>query len=467
MKPAPFAYCRPGSLTDAVAALAGDPGAKVLAGGQSLVPLLSMRLAAPSMLVDINGLPGLDTITADESGVTVGALARHADVLASADVRRVQPLVTMALSHVAHATIRNRGTTVGSLVHADAAAEMPVVLTLLGGSLEVEGPGGRRTIPAGELYVGPLESSVHHDEIAVSAFFPALAAGAGVAFDEIARRHGDYALVGAAALVDGDSVRVGYLSVADVPTVVDLSGVPDDRLGDVALEQLEPDDDIHATADYRAQLVRVLTARVVRSAREGARRMSEERHDVVLTVNGTAHPVRVPARRLLSDALRHDLGLTGTHVGCEHGVCGACTVLVDGRPMRSCLILAVSAQDARDHHRRGAHREGRLARPGAAGVPRVPRAAVRLLHPRLPHHDHRRAARQPRAHPRRGQRHDRRQPVPLHRLPEHRQGGRARGRACPAHGAPHVHPPEPPEPAAGQLEFEDRDDDNASTGLGA
>ncbi|HEX5086233.1 MAG TPA: xanthine dehydrogenase family protein subunit M [Nocardioides sp.] len=272
MKPAPFAYLRPGSLTEAVAALAGEPGAKVLAGGQSLVPLLSMRLAAPSMLVDINGLPGLDTITADEAGVTIGALARHADVLASDDVRRVQPLVPLALSHVAHATIRNRGTTVGSLVHADAAAEMPVALTLLGGSLEVEGPGGRRRIPADGLYVGPLESSLHHDEIAVSAFFPALAPGAGVAFDEVARRHGDYALVGCAALVDGDSVRVGYLSAADLPTVVDLSGVPDDRLGDAALEHLDPGDDIHATADYRAQLVRVLTARVVRSAREGVGR---------------------------------------------------------------------------------------------------------------------------------------------------------------------------------------------------
>jgi 2-furoyl-CoA dehydrogenase FAD binding subunit len=269
VKPAPFAYVRPGSLADAVAALAGDPGAKVLAGGQSLVPLLSMRLAAPSTLVDIGGLPGLDTITADGSGVRIGALARHADVLASAAVHRVQPLVSMALGHVAHPTIRNRGTTVGSLVHADAAAEMPVVLTLLGGSLEVEGPAGRRTIPAEELYVGPLESSVQHDEIAVSASFPALAAGAGVAFAEVARRHGDYALVGAAALVDGESVKVGYLSVADVPTVVDLSGVADDRLGDVALEHLEPADDIHASADYRAQLVRVLTARVVRSARQG------------------------------------------------------------------------------------------------------------------------------------------------------------------------------------------------------
>ncbi len=282
MKPAPFAYRRPGTLAEAVSALAGEPDAKVLAGGQSLVPLLSMRLASPATLVDINAIPGLDvieTIDANDAvdgqygehgGVRVGALARHAAVLASPAVRRVQPLVSMALQHVAHATIRNRGTTVGSIVHADAAAEMPVVLTLFGGCLEVEGPAGRRTIPASELFLGPLQSSLAHDEIAVSAYFPALAPGAGVAFDEIARRHGDYALVGAAALVDGDSVRVGYLSVGDVPTVVDLSGVADDDLGEAALAHLDPPDDIHATADYRAQLVRVLTTRVVRSARDMA-----------------------------------------------------------------------------------------------------------------------------------------------------------------------------------------------------
>lgn len=267
MKPAPFDYRRPGTLAEAVASLAGEPNAKVLAGGQSLVPLLSMRLAAPSLLVDINAISGLDRIEVTDSGVRVGALARHAAVLASPDVRRAQPLVPMALAHVAHATIRNRGTTVGSLVHADAAAEMPVVLTLLGGHLEVEGPAGRRTINAGDLYVGPLESSLSHDEIAVAAFFPALAPGAGVGFQEIARRHGDYALVGAAALVDGESVKVGYLSVSDVPTVVDLSGVADADLGEAALEKLEPMSDIHATAAYRSQLVRVLTERVVRSAR--------------------------------------------------------------------------------------------------------------------------------------------------------------------------------------------------------
>lgn len=284
MKPAPFDYVRPGSLEDALQALAGHPEAKVLAGGQSLVPLLSMRLAAPAVLVDINDLPDLDHVRVSADGVRIGALARHAAVLRDPEVARVQPLVPLALANVAHATIRNRGTTVGSLVHADAAAEMPMVLRLLDGSLDVAGPGGRRTIPVAELYVGPLESSLHHDEIAVEAFFPALAPHTGVAFEEIARRHGDYAMCGVAAVVtlDGDRVvraKAGYLSVSDVPAVVDLTEslggeVTDASLSaaaDAALEQLEPETDIHATADYRAHLARVLTARVVTAAFENAR----------------------------------------------------------------------------------------------------------------------------------------------------------------------------------------------------
>jgi 2-furoyl-CoA dehydrogenase FAD binding subunit len=299
VKPAPFRYVRPQGLQHALEALAADPGAKVLAGGQSLVPLLSMRLAAPSTLVDINGLPELDHVRVDSSGVHVGALARHADVLASPDVRRVQPLVSLALSHVAHATIRNRGTTVGSIVHADAAAEMPMVLSLLDGSVTVASTAGTRTIPASELYAGPLESTLHHDEVALEAFFPGLAPGEGVAFEEIARRHGDYALVGLAAVVrvDGDlvvSARAGYLSVCDVPTVVDLApplveegavrpsrnqgGLSDDALsaaGDLALSRLDPADDIHATAAYRAHLVRVLTARVLPAAYADARARAE------------------------------------------------------------------------------------------------------------------------------------------------------------------------------------------------
>jgi 2-furoyl-CoA dehydrogenase FAD binding subunit len=283
VKPAPFAFARPQGLQHALEALAADPGAKVLAGGQSLVPLLSMRLAAPTTLVDINALPDLDHVRADDAVVRVGALARHSDVLASPDVRRVQPLLSLALAHVAHPTIRNRGTTLGSIVHADAAAEMPMVLALLGGSVRVTSTSGERTVPASELFAGPLESTLHHDEIALEASFPALAAGEGVGFAEISRRHGDYALVGVGAVVrvDGEEVvsaRLGYLSVADVPTVVDVTDALDGGVSaeqtaaasEVALASLDPADDLHASAAYRGQLVRVLTARVLRAAYDDA-----------------------------------------------------------------------------------------------------------------------------------------------------------------------------------------------------
>lgn len=280
MKPAPFAYLRPATLEEALAALAGEQGAKVLAGGQSLVPLLSMRLAAPSMLVDINALPGLGHVRVAEDGVRVGALARHAEVLASAEAQESQPLLAMALSHVAHPTIRNRGTTVGSIVHADAAAEMPMVLRLLEGTVDVASVRGRRTIPAAELFAGPLESTLSHDEVAVEAFFPALSAGAGVAFQEIARRHGDYALVGVAALVETDGgevtrARVGFVSVSDVPVVVDVTDALDDPAAK-ALTELDPAEDIHATAAYRAHLVKVLAPRVLAAATDHARSRAGE-----------------------------------------------------------------------------------------------------------------------------------------------------------------------------------------------
>lgn len=275
MKPAPFRYRRPGSLEEALEALAAEQGAKVLAGGQSLVPLLNMRLAAPPVLVDINGLPDLAGIEVGDDGVRIGALARHSDVLAHDAARDRQPLLALALSHVAHPTIRNRGTTLGSIVHADAAAEMPTVLALLQGTVTVVSVRGRREIPAAELFAGPLESTLAHDELAVEAFFPALAPGEGVGFAEIARRHGDYAMVGVAGLVRLDdgapvSTRLGYLSVNDVPTVVDVSGLAPDEAVDRALAALDPADDIHATADYRAHLARVLTRRVLQAATDHA-----------------------------------------------------------------------------------------------------------------------------------------------------------------------------------------------------
>ncbi|TMR37807.1 FAD binding domain-containing protein [Actinomadura geliboluensis] len=277
MKPPPFGYHAPGTVAEALDALAAAPGGKVLAGGQSLIPLLNMRLAAPSDLVDINRIGELDTLRAEDGGVRVGALARHARVERSAEAAAVQPLLGQALRHVAHPVIRNRGTVVGSLAHADPAAELPAVLAVLGGTVEAVSAAGRRTIPAAEFFAGPLESALAPGELAVSAFFPAAPPRTGTAFTETARRHGDYALAGVAAVVtlDGDlrvaAARAGYLGIAATPLVFDLTGAagPDGDWAAAAAhvrDRIDPEPDIHAGADYRRHLTGVLTERALRAA---------------------------------------------------------------------------------------------------------------------------------------------------------------------------------------------------------
>lgn len=276
MKPAPFAWHGPRSVAEAVATLAevGHDG-KVLAGGQSLVPVLAMRLAEPAHLVDINAIAELDRIEVTEAGVTVGALARHAAVQRHAAANAAQPLLGQALQLVAHPTIRNRGTTVGSLAHADPSGEMTAVLALTGGSVTALSVRGERTIAAADFFVGPLESALAPDELAVSAFFPAAPAGSGTAFVEMARRHGDYALAGVGAVVTpgpgGGSpvVRCAFLSLSETPLVADLSAAwaagPDEAAA-AAREAVDPGDDIHATAAYRRRLAGVLTVRAIRQA---------------------------------------------------------------------------------------------------------------------------------------------------------------------------------------------------------
>ena len=192
MKPSSFGYSRPESVAGAVATLASiGPDGKVLAGGQSLVPLLNMRLAAPSHLVDINRLSELAYISINDDHVAVGALARHADVLRDPVAAVAQPLLGMALALVAHPVIRNRGTTVGSIVHADPAGEMTAVLALLDGSVLLTSTGGQRCVQAKDFLLGPLESDVQPGELATEARFPVLPPSAGCAFAEVSRRHGD------------------------------------------------------------------------------------------------------------------------------------------------------------------------------------------------------------------------------------------------------------------------------------
>ena len=276
MKPAPFTWHGPRSVAEAVEVLAehGDR-AKVLAGGQSLIPVLAMRLAAPAHLVDINAVTELDYVRVIPAGVTVGALARHAAVEKHPAARAALPLLGQALALVAHPTIRNRGTTVGSLAHADPAGEMTAVLALLGGAVTAVSAAGTRTIPAADFFRGPLESALRSDELATEAFFPAPPSGSGSAFVEISRRHGDYALcgVGAIARVDAagelTSLRCGYLSVTDTPLVLDLTEswrAGEQQAADRARASVDPQTDLHATADYRRHLAGVLTVRAARQA---------------------------------------------------------------------------------------------------------------------------------------------------------------------------------------------------------
>jgi len=287
VKPPPFGYSRPESLEDAVRLLAEfGSDAKVLAGGQSLVTLLSMRLAAPRHLIDINRVSELAYVRTDEdkNTVRVGALARQADLEHDANAAAVQPLLRQALRLVAHPTIRNRGTVVGSLAHADPASELTAVLAVLGGAVRLASTRGDRTVPADEFFLGPLSTCAAADELVVEASFPGRPPRSGSAFVEISRRHGDYAICGVAVCVSVDGAgalrggKVALISVGPTPVIVQLGEAvagthPSGDLSDVhdaVCAAVSPEADIHASAEYRRQLAGVLTVRAVREAAQQA-----------------------------------------------------------------------------------------------------------------------------------------------------------------------------------------------------
>jgi carbon-monoxide dehydrogenase medium subunit len=283
VKPPPVRYACPTDVQGAVALLAEHgPEAKVLAGGQSLVPLMSFRLARPSVLVDINRVPGLDTVTTENGSLVIGAMARQRDVELSDVVADAVPLLPMALRHVGHVAIRNRGTMGGSLAHADPAAELPCVVAALGGELEVDGPRGTRTIAAQDFFAGTFTTALDPDELLVAVRLPRLPQGTGVAVEELARRHGDFAIAGAVAAVhlaaDGtaDLVRLGASGVDSVPVRLHaaesvLAGrVPTPEViaaaADTVAGSVHPTDDVHAPASYRRDMARLLVERAIGAA---------------------------------------------------------------------------------------------------------------------------------------------------------------------------------------------------------
>jgi carbon-monoxide dehydrogenase medium subunit len=285
VKPAPFVHHGPRTVEEAVRTLSevGHDG-KVLAGGQSLIPMLSMRLASPAHLVDINGVAGLDTIEVREDCVRVGATVRHAQLERSGEANAANPLLGQALRNVAHPAIRNRGTTVGSIAHADAAGEMPSIAVLTDAVVEVASASGSREVAAADFFEGPLETTLSADELVTAVRFGRFPAGTLTGFVESARRSGDYAVAGVGivlTLADGaiSSARASFVSVTDVPDLLDLTPalggardtIDDDALVTLVREHVQPEGDIHASADYRRMLAAELTRRLLHSTLTGAK----------------------------------------------------------------------------------------------------------------------------------------------------------------------------------------------------
>jgi carbon-monoxide dehydrogenase medium subunit len=279
MKPAPFEYVVAGSPGEAVAALARyDGDARILAGGQSLVPMLNMRLLRPAAIVDVNRIEGLDGVHAQDDGVRVGALARYAALEFSPVVAARLPLLAEAVGYVGDRQVRNRGTLGGSLAQADPSGEMPLVALALGAVVTALGPGGERRVPAAELFLGPYQTSLQPDEMITEVAFPSAPTAAGVLVEHV-RRHGDFAVlaVAAAGVPDGEgawaSVRVALAGVGPRAFVgAELSGTalePDDvrAAGEACAAAADPSSDVRASAEYRRHLVPIYVERALEELR--------------------------------------------------------------------------------------------------------------------------------------------------------------------------------------------------------
>ncbi|MFB6130415.1 MAG: xanthine dehydrogenase family protein subunit M [Salinigranum sp.] len=286
MKPAPFTYDRPASVDEAVDALAASDGdAKLLAGGQSLIPMMNTRLAAPESIVDINGLSELDYVEERDGAIAIGALTRQATVESSDLVADKAPLVAEALTHVGHQTIRHRGTVGGNLAHSDPTSELPAVARALDAEFRIRGSDGERTVSAEEFFVGYMTTDVGPDELLTEVRFPVQPEGQGWAFTEMAPREGDYALVGVAATLDVDggtceSAALAYTAVSDRPIRVPeaeaaIEGEPlgedtFETVGAVARDHVDPPSDVHGSTEYRKHLVESLTRRALTEAADRA-----------------------------------------------------------------------------------------------------------------------------------------------------------------------------------------------------
>jgi 2-furoyl-CoA dehydrogenase FAD binding subunit len=271
MKPAPFDYVRAETLAEAHGVLAAEGGdASVIAGGQTLVPLLSMRMARPKVLVDIMRIAELGGIVIENNCIRVGATVRQAELLAWPELADRQLLLALTLPWVGHAQTRARGTVCGSVALADPSAELPLALIALGGSVTLSSAQGRREVTAEDFFTGLMSTSRADDELIEAVRFPCARAGTGYAFREFARRHGDFAIVACAAVATSTNVRLAVGGVAERPLARDFGQIEGSALDDALrafANELDARDDLHATADYRRRLVREIGRQTIEEAK--------------------------------------------------------------------------------------------------------------------------------------------------------------------------------------------------------
>jgi carbon-monoxide dehydrogenase medium subunit len=285
VKPAAFAYAKARSLDHAVELLTGHEGARILAGGQSLMPALNMRLDAPSLLVDINGIQDLDGIARKNGGIEIGALVRHAAAERSPVIAQAAPLIAQVLPHIGHPAIRNRGTIGGSIALADPAAELPACLLALGGEVEIVGRQGPRAVSADDFFKGLFETALSPGEVLTAIRIPVAEPSTRTGFAELCRRHGDYAMAGLAASARADggklsNVRLAFFGVGTTAVrarqaeVVLSDGPADEERLAAAVaalsRDLDPQDDIQCTGAVKKHLAGILLRRVVNQLRSMA-----------------------------------------------------------------------------------------------------------------------------------------------------------------------------------------------------
>jgi CO/xanthine dehydrogenase FAD-binding subunit len=289
MKPAAFDYVRAETVEHALDALSQAGGdAKIIAGGQSLMPMMNFRLVKPSVLVDINAIPDLDSIGLEASRLRIGALVRHFMTAQDPVIAREAPIVTEAMKHVAHLTVRNRGTFCGSVCHADPAAEMPMMTVLLDGRMHVRSLREVRTVSVADFFVGGLMTSLKPDELVTAIDLEPMREGTGFGFHEFARRHGDYALAAVAVLLrrDGDGasdVRIAVMGVGEMPARLPaaeaalqegaFSEASVQRAVEALRAEISPNSDLNASSDYRRHLAGALAGRAIRDAWSSAGQM--------------------------------------------------------------------------------------------------------------------------------------------------------------------------------------------------